>query len=84
MPLIVIEGVDCSGKETQTMLLEERLKNEGISVKRLSFPDYESESSYPVRMYLGGFMGKSAYDVDPYAASILFATDRFTSYKMKW
>ncbi len=82
--LIVIEGVDCSGKETQTARLYERLKAEGEQVERISFPDYGSEASAPVRMYLRGDFGKSAYDVNPYAASVLFAVDRFASYKMKW
>lgn len=82
--LIVIEGVDCSGKETQTARLYERLKAEGERVERISFPDYESEASAPVKMYLRGDFGKSAYDVNPYAASVLFAVDRFASYKTKW
>ncbi|MCD8048647.1 MAG: thymidylate kinase [Clostridia bacterium] len=84
MSLIVIEGVDCSGKETQTVRLYERLVDEGKTVKRVSFPDYESESSAAVRMYLNGDFGKSAFDVNPYAASVLFAVDRFASYRTKW
>jgi len=84
MPLIVIEGVDCSGKETQTHTLCERLESEGKSVLHLSFPDYDSPASTPVKMYLNGDFGKNAYDVNPYAASVLFAVDRFASYKMKW
>ena len=40
--LIVVEGTDCSGKETQTTKLVERLRKENIKVKRLSFPMYES------------------------------------------
>lgn len=82
--LIVIEGVDCSGKETQAARLFERLRAEGKDVERISFPDYESEASGPVKMYLRGDFGKSAYDVNPYAASVLFAADRFASYKTKW
>ncbi len=84
MPLIVIEGVDCSGKETQTEKLYNRLLNEGKKVMRISFPDYESDSSAVVKMYLRGDFGKSAYDVNPYAASTFFAVDRFASYKTKW
>lgn len=82
--LIVIEGVDCSGKETQTARLFERLRAEGRDAVRISFPDYESEASGPVKMYLRGDFGESAYDVNPYAASTLFAVDRFASYKTKW
>ncbi len=84
MPLIVIEGVDCSGKETQTVNLYNNLLNRGYKVKRISFPDYESESSNLVKMYLRGDFGKSAYDVNPYTASAFFAVDRFASYKTKW
>lgn len=84
MPLIVIEGVDCSGKETQTERLCINLEKEGYKVKRISFPDYESDSSSLVKMYLRGDFGKSAYDVNPYTASAFFAVDRFASYKTKW
>ncbi len=84
MPLIVIEGVDCSGKETQTENLYNNLLKKGYKVKRISFPDYESESSALVKMYLRGDFGKSAYDVNPYTASAFFAVDRFASYKTKW
>lgn len=84
MSLIVIEGVDCSGKETQTVNLYNALEKEGLKVKRISFPDYESDSSALVKMYLKGDFGKSAYDVNPYTASAFFAVDRFASYKTKW
>ncbi len=84
MPLIVIEGVDCSGKETQTENLYNNLLKEGFKVMRISFPDYESDSSSLVKMYLRGDFGKSAYDVNPYTASAFFAVDRFASYKTKW
>lgn len=84
MPLIVIEGVDCSGKETQTENLYKSLLDEGRKVMRISFPDYESDSSALVKMYLRGDFGKSAYDVNPYTASAFFAVDRFASYKTKW
>ena len=84
MPLIVIEGVDCSGKETQTENLYNNLLGEGRKVMRISFPDYDSESSSLVKMYLRGDFGKSAYDVNPYTASAFFAVDRFASYKTKW
>ena len=84
MPLIVIEGVDASGKATQTKLLYEYFLSEGKSVRTLTFPDYDSDSSAPVKMYLSGKLGDSADDVNPYAASALFAVDRFCSYKTSW
>ena len=56
--LIVIEGTDCSGKETQTKLLIERLTNAGIKVKRYSFPMYDS----PTGQIIGGcYLGKEQY-----------------------
>jgi dTMP kinase len=40
--LIVIEGTDSSGKQTQTEILYEKLKSQGIKVKKISFPNYDS------------------------------------------
>lgn len=84
MPLIVIEGVDASGKATQTKLLYEYFLSEGKRVRTLTFPDYDSDSSAPVKLYLSGKLGDSADSVNPYAASALFAVDRFCSYKTSW
>lgn len=82
--LIVLEGIDGSGKETQATLLEEKLKGQGRRVMHVSFPDYESPSSSLVKMYLHGDFGSSPNDVNPYAASLFYAVDRFASYRMKW
>ena len=82
--LIVIEGVDASGKATQTKLLYEYLKEKYEKVEKIEFPDYESESSSLVKMYLNGDFGKNANDVSPYIASTFFAADRYASYKTKW
>ena len=82
--LIVIEGVDASGKATQTKLLYEYLKEKYNKVEKIEFPDYESASSSLVKMYLSGEFGKNAEDVSPYVASTFFAADRFASYKTKW
>ncbi|MCH4179469.1 MAG: deoxynucleoside kinase [Megasphaera sp.] len=82
--LIIIEGGDGSGKATQAKLLTERLQREGKQVRSLSFPDYDSESSALVKMYLRGDFGKDADSVNPYAASAFYAVDRFASYQMKW
>lgn len=82
--LIVIEGVDASGKATQTKLLYEYLKEKYKKVEKIEFPDYESESSSLVKMYLNGEFGKNANDVSPYIASTFFAADRYASYKTKW
>ncbi len=82
--LIVLEGIDGSGKATQSALLEKKLKDEGKEVMHISFPDYDSESSALVKMYLSGQFGKDPGDVNPYAASLFYAVDRFASYRTKW
>lgn len=82
--LIVIEGVDSSGKETQTKQLVERLNQQNIPVKMVSFPDYESDSSALVKMYLGGEFGGTPEAVSAYAASLFYAVDRYASYNRSW
>ena len=82
--LIVIEGTDSSGKETQTKKLYERLANEIEKVRKISFPNYESPACEPVKMYLAGDFGDSALNVNPYPVSTMFAIDRYASYKMDW
>lgn len=82
--LIVIEGLDGSGKATQSKLLYEKLLAEGKPVRKVSFPAYDSESSALVKMYLAGDFGKDPGDVNAYAASSFFAVDRFASYKSDW
>jgi dTMP kinase len=82
--LITIDGLDGSGKATQTDLLCRELKRLGIKVRRVSFPDYAAESSAPVRMYLNGEFGGNPEDVNAYAASAFFAVDRFSSFIRSW
>ena len=84
MPLIVIEGLDGSGKGTQSKLLYEYLQNKYKDIFTVRFPDYESDSSALVKMYLSGEFGKNADDVNAYAASSFYAVDRFASYQTKW
>lgn len=79
--LITIEGVDCSGKETQSNILVERLRNEGKTVAKFSFPFYSSPTGRIVgRPYLGkdnnSYFEEGASHVDPYVASLYFAADR--------
>lgn len=82
--LIVIEGTDGSGKETQSTKLYERLLNENMNVKLIKFPNYDSPSSGLVKMYLNGDFGSSPSDVNAYVASTFYAVDRFASYKTEW
>ena len=82
--LIIIEGLDGSGKSTQTALLEDFLNGRGIEYKKIKLPDYESKSSTLVNMYLGGEFGTDASAVNAYAAGAFYAVDRFASYTLKW
>lgn len=82
--LIVIEGLDGSGKSTQLSLLPDRLSANGIDCRTVSFPDYESDSSALVKMYLAGKFGTKPSDVNPYAASAFYTVDRYASYKSVW
>lgn len=82
--LIVIEGLDGSGKSTQLDLLPKNLAKHNINSQTVSFPDYDSNSSALVKMYLNGEFGKKPNDVNAYAASLFYAVDRYASYKTNW
>ncbi len=82
--LIVIEGVDSSGKATQSAMLKEKIASLGKKVVSVEFPNYASDSSAVVKMYLGGEFGTDPNAVSPYAASMLFAVDRLASVKVTW
>lgn len=82
--LIVIEGLDGSGKATQAARLTDALNAQGKSVKQISFPDYASDSSALIKMYLGGKFGSHPDDVNAYAASTFYSVDRYASYKTNW
>lgn len=76
--LIVIEGLDGSGKATQASLLASHLQERSLQVRKVSFPDYESNSSALVKMYLNGEFGKKPSDVNAYAASSFIGNKFFT------
>ena len=79
--LFVIDGTDASGKQTQLNKLQERFKKENIEYKLVSFPNYDSESSSLVKMYLSGEFGKNAKEISPYIASTFYAADRYATFK---
>lgn len=81
--IIVIEGLDGSGKGTQAKILLEKL-SQNYNVRKISFPDYESPASFPVRMYLNGEFGSSASCVNSYAAASFYAVDRVASFLKDW
>lgn len=82
--LIVLEGLDGSGKSTQFQKLWKSLEQQGVPVRAISFPDYNEPSSALVRGYLAGEFGGKADAVNPYAASSFYACDRFASYQKQW
>lgn len=81
---IAIEGLDGSGKETQTNLLYEKLKKRQNNVLKLSFPDYKSKSSDLVKMYLSGEISQNADEINAYAASSFYSADRYISFIKNW
>ncbi|GAU78023.1 thymidylate kinase [Fusibacter sp. 3D3] len=82
--IFVVDGCDSSGKETQAKILYKRLSEEGYKVRLLSFPNYQSDASALVKMYLNGEFGENADDVDSYVASSFYAVDRYASYMTDW
>ena len=77
--LIVFEGTDGSGKATQAKLLCETLADRGLSYREIDFPRYGSPFAEPANLYLHGALGNKPGDVNAYAASVLYAVDRFAS-----
>ena len=77
--LIAIEGIDGSGKGTQSRLLVDRLNAAGTRAALLSFPRYD-ETFFGARIgdFLNGRFG-SLDAVDPFLAALLFAGDRLES-----
>ena len=82
--LIVLEGIDGSGKSAQYRRLCARMENDGIAYTHIVFPRYDKESSALIRMYLGGQFGSKPEDVNAYTAATFFAVDRFASYRSDW
>lgn len=80
--LIVIEGTDASGKETQSKILEKKLNEIGVKARRMQFPRYDS----PTGKIIGGpYLGKDGFtsyfsegaaNVNPYVASLYYTADR--------
>lgn len=81
---IVIDGLDGCGKATQAELLRAELEKRGKKVVKISFPKYESDSSAPVRMYLGGKLGDDPELLNPYMCGSFYAVDRFIQYVTDW
>ena len=84
MALIVLEGIDGSGKSTQFQHLCDHMDTLGQDYTRLVFPQYDKPSSALLRMYLDGEFGADPSEVNAYAASTFYAVDRYASYKAVW
>lgn len=82
--LIVLEGIDGSGKSAQYRRLTARFEREGLDYYSIVFPRYDQESSALIRMYLNGDFGSRPDDVNAYASSIFYAVDRYASYMTDW
>lgn len=80
--LIVIDGLDGSGKSTQYDLLKSRIGNNNI--RYISFPNYDSNSGAIVKDYLGGKFNEENPQISAFTASSFYAVDRYISYKTDW
>lgn len=82
--LIVLEGIDGSGKSSQYRGICSKLEQDCISYNHIVFPRYDKPSSSMLKDYLSGKFGSRPSDVNAYTASTFFAVDRFASYKEDW
>ena len=82
--LIAIDGLDASGKMTQTDLLARTLEQIGVPHRYVSFPTYDKDYSAAVSMYLSGRFGSDPNAVNAYAAATFFGVDRYCSYMLDW
>ncbi len=82
--LIVIEGLDGSGKSTQEELLKQKLNACGLKINFIKLPNYDDPACELVKMYLSGRFGSKPEDVNAYAASAFFAVDRYVSFNCYW
>ena len=82
--LVVLEGIDGSGKSANYRRLCALMDENGVDYHSVVFPRYDKESSALIRMYLGGEFGPRPEDVNAYTASTFYAVDRFASFRSDW
>ena len=81
--LIVIEGTDCSGKETQSNMLKAKLEKEGINIEKSCFPRYDTPTGFIIgssilgKPHLGECIFKEGTtNIPSKVASLYYAADR--------
>lgn len=82
--IIVIEGLDGSGKYTQSKILFDKFCILRKKAKIISMPNYSSLSSGPVKMYLNSQIAKNPFEINAFASASFFAVDRFINYICSW
>lgn len=82
--LIVIDGLDGSGKGTQSRRLTDYLNAHGSPARRVDFPRYGSKSCALVEGYLRGELGGHPDDTGAYAAATFYSIDRYWTYRTDW
>lgn len=82
--IIVIEGTDGSGKQTQSKLLYEYLLKNGKKVKLISFPNYSSNDINMLHNMLQGKYCNNINDMNIYVNCNLYALDRWNSFMLEW
>lgn len=77
--LIAIEGIDGSGKGTQSARLTSALTDRGLKAAMLQFPRYSKTNfGTAIGEFLNGRFGE-LHQVHPQLAAVLYAGDRFES-----
>ena len=84
MAIIVLDGIDGSGKSTQYEKLCACFAAHGLPYRSLTFPNYGHPSCTLVDLYLSGALGEHPSDINAYASSSFYACDRFVSYQQDW
>ncbi len=79
--IIVIEGTDCSGKQTQSELLQANLTEKGYNIYKSCYPRYDTPTGRIIgECYLGktgnGFFPEGAVNVDNKVAGLYYTADR--------
>jgi dTMP kinase len=72
LTLVTLEGIDKSGKATQTAILANRLRKMGREVETIAFPDYTTIIGRVIRRYLDG-----EADFGPELRQLLYVANRW-------